>query len=112
MNVILSLKTSPKGNYETEVGNENEPILNYIDKFKKHPSIKVIKSRKKVEQTFTFIHVCYKEVLNEIRKLKTATTMQQNDFQTKILKENYEVFARSFQKNIIFVLSTRFSSMI
>ena len=47
MNIILSLKTSPKGNYETEVGNENEPILNYIDKVKKHSSIKVIKSRKK-----------------------------------------------------------------
>ena len=108
MNIILSLKTSPKGNYETEVGNENEPILNYIDKVKKHSSIKVIKSRKKEKQN----HVCYKEVLNEIRKLKTATTMQQNDFQTEILKENYEVFARSFQKNIIFVLSTRFSSLI
>ena len=52
--IVLSLKLLPKENYETEVGNDNEPILNYINKFKNHPNIKVIKPRKKEEQTFTF----------------------------------------------------------
>ena len=46
MNIVLSLKIWPKENYETDVGNDNEPILNYINKFKNHPSFKVIKSRK------------------------------------------------------------------
>ena len=63
--------------------NDNEPILNYIDKFKNHPSIKVIKSRKKEEQTFTFSYVSYEEVLNEIMKLQTTKTRQQNDIPTK-----------------------------
>ena len=54
VNIVLSLKLLPKENYETEVGNDNEPILNYINKFKNHPNIKVIKPRKKEEQTFTF----------------------------------------------------------
>ena len=49
--------------------NDNELILNSINKFKNHPSIKIIKSRKKQEQTFTFNYVSYEEVLNEIRKL-------------------------------------------
>ena len=53
-NIVSSLKIWPKENYETDVGNDNEPILNYINKFKNHPSIKLIKSRKKEEQTFTF----------------------------------------------------------
>ena len=47
-----------------------------------------MKSRKKEEQTFTFSYVSYEEVLNEIRKLKTTKTTQQNDIPTKILKEN------------------------
>ena len=102
MNIVLSLKIWPKENYETDVGNDNEPILNYINKFKNHPSIKVIKSRKKEEQTFTFNYVSYEEVLNEVRKLQTTKTTQQNDIPTKILKENSEVFARYFQKNINF----------
>ena len=39
--IVRNLKISPKENYETDVGNANEPILNYINKFKNHPSIKV-----------------------------------------------------------------------
>ena len=69
VNIGPSLKISPKVNYKTDVGNDNEPILNSINKFKNHPSIKIIKSRKKQEQTFTFNYVSYEEVLNEIRKL-------------------------------------------
>ena len=103
-NIVSSLKIWPKENYETDVGNDNEPILNYINKFKNHPSIKLIKSRKKEEQTFTFSYVSYEEVLNEIRKLQTTKTTQQNDIPTKILKKNSEVFAGYFQKNINFCI--------
>ena len=37
---------------DTDVGNDNEQILNHINKCKNYPSIKAIKSRKKEEQTF------------------------------------------------------------
>ena len=80
---IRDVKISPKGNYETNVGNDNEPILNYINNFKNHPSIKVIKSRKKGEENFTFNYISYKEVLNETKNLQTATAIQQNDIPTK-----------------------------
>ena len=76
VNIAPSLKFSPKENYETDVGNHNETILNYINKFKNNPSIKVIKSRKKEEQTFTFSYVSYEKVLNEIKKLQTTKTTQ------------------------------------
>ena len=104
VNIVPSLKISPKENYETDVGNDNEPILNYINKVKNHPSIKLIKSRKKEKQTFTFSYVSYEEVLNEIRKLQTTKTTQQNDIPTKILKKNSEVFAGYFQKDINFCI--------
>ena len=35
-----------KKKYRTDVGNDKRPIVNYIDKFKNQPGIKVIKSRK------------------------------------------------------------------
>ena len=44
VNIVPSLKTIPKENYEADVGNDKEPVLNYINKFKNHPSIKVTKS--------------------------------------------------------------------
>ena len=99
VNIVPSLKISLKENYEADVGNDNKPILNYINKFKNHPSIKVIKSKKKEEPTFTFGYVSYEEVLTEIRKLQTTKTTQQNDIPTKILKKKSEVFAGYFQKN-------------
>ena len=73
-----------KKNFETVVGNDNEPILNYISKFKNHLGIKAIKCRKKEEQTFHFNYVSYGEVLNKVTKLHTAKTIQQNDIPTKI----------------------------
>ena len=82
-----------------DVGNDKKPILNYINKFKNHPGIKVKKSRKKEEQTFTFNYVSYEEYLNEIRKLKTA--IQQNDIPTKILKEK---LGSHFHENISFCI--------
>ena len=53
---------------------------------------------KKEEQTFTLSYVSYEEVLNEIRKLQTTKTTQQNDIPTKILKKNSEVFRGYFLK--------------
>ena len=102
VNIALSLKISPKQNYKADVDNDNEPIVNYINKFKNHPNIKVVKSRKKEEQNFTFNYVSCEEFLNEIRKLKATTTIQQYDIPTKIFKEKAEVFARYFHKNINF----------
>ena len=98
-NIVSSLKIWPKENYETDVGNDNEPILNYINKFKNNASIRVIQSRKIEEQTFTFNYISYEEVLNDIRTLQTATKIQQNDIPTKILKKNAEIFVRYFHKN-------------
>ena len=99
-----------KKNSETDVGNDNEPILNYISKLKSHPGIKVIKCRKKEEQTFNFNCVSFEEVLNKIRKLQAAKMLEQNYIPTKILKENSEVFARHFHESIIFFENSIFPS--
>ena len=54
VNIVPSLKISPWENYKIDIENDNEPMLNYINKFKK---FKVIKSWKKEGQTFTFNYV-------------------------------------------------------
>ena len=80
-------------------------MLNYINNFENHPSINVIKFRKKREQTFTFNYVYYEEIVNEIRKLQTATAIQENDSPTRILTDNPEVFARCFHETINFCIT-------
>ena len=50
--------------------------------------------------------------LTKLRKNKLRKRYSKNDTPTKKLKENSEVFARYLQKNINFVLRTRFSHLI
>ena len=50
LHIVPSLKVLPKENYEMRIGNDNQPVLNNINleyKFRNHPSIKLIKSKKK-----------------------------------------------------------------
>ena len=83
VNIVPSLKISPKENYETDIGNNNKPTLNYINTFKNHPSIKVIKSRKKEEQTFTFVMVLMKKFLTKLGNYKLRKRHNEMIFQQK-----------------------------
>ena len=58
-----------------------------MNKFKNYPTIEVIKSKKKEDQTFSSNFFSFEVVLNKIKKLQTATTIQQNDTPTKITKK-------------------------
>ena len=80
LNIVPSLKILPKENYKTDVGNYSEPNLNYINKFKNHPSSKVIKSRKKEEQTFTFN---YEEFLKKLGNYKLRQRHRKMTFRQK-----------------------------
>ena len=70
--IFPSLKITPTQKYKVMVGNDNEPILNYIDKLGNYPSINFLKSRKKEVQTFIFKYVSYEEFVNEIKNLRTT----------------------------------------
>ena len=45
--IVTNFKILPRENYEIDVGNDNEPILNHVNKFENHPTNKMVKSRKK-----------------------------------------------------------------
>ena len=83
VSIVPILKISPKENYETYVGNDNEPILNYINKFKNHPSIKTIKSRKKEKQTFLLIMFRMKKFLTKLGNYKLQQQHNKMIFQQK-----------------------------
>ena len=42
LHIVPSLKILPLKNYEMETGNENQPVLNNINKFRNHSSIQLI----------------------------------------------------------------------
>ena len=70
--------------------------------FKNHPSIILIKNKRKTDQCFSFGPVTFVDTLKKKKKnnLVTAITFQQSDIPTKILKQNSNYFAGYFCGNI------------
>ena len=82
-NIAPSLKILPKEIAKSDVGNDIEPTSNYINNLTDHPSIRVIKSRKKEEQTFILIMFLMKKFLTKLGKYKLRQQYSKMIFQKK-----------------------------
>ena len=89
----------------------SDPVQKAIEKYKNHPSIKIIKSSFGSEQHFSFESVPYVEFESYIKKMDERKSAQKSDVPTKIVKENSEIFSEllwnSFEQVLI---SGRFRS--
>ena len=79
----------------------HDPVLNAIKKFENHPSILEIKKQipSDVAFTFSFSKVNLTEIINEIKNLDESKATQSNDIPTKVIKENYDIFAAFITEN-------------
>ena len=100
INIVPNLKICPNNNYDTDFVVTNDQVTNVLDKFRNHPSIVMIKSKRKIDQCFSFGPVTYDDILNKISNLDTAKASQQSDIRTKILKQNSDYFAGYFCGNM------------
>ena len=70
------------------------PVLNIIEKYKFHPSIKLIKSKNKgLSSSFSFKFATINEVKKSINNLDPKKAAQREDIYTSILKANADFFA-------------------
>ena len=82
-------------------GNRNcrqtvDQVANSLNMFRNHPSIIMIKKKRKADQCFSFSPVTYEDILKKTNNLGTAKASQQSDVPTKILKQNSDNFAGYF----------------
>ena len=79
----------------------NDPVLIPIKKFEKHPSILEIKKQipSDVAFPFSFRKVNLAEIINEIKNLDESKPTLSNDIPTKVIKENYDIFATFITEN-------------
>ena len=71
---------------------DSDSVLSVFNAFKKHQSIKNIKS-KKLDSTFSFENIYTDVVMKMINNLSVAETCQVNDIPTKVIKINKDIFA-------------------
>ena len=87
VSIVSSLDASDRENYWIELGNNNEPILNYIN---------FVKSGKR-KSKLLFIIASYKEVLNKIRnpEISKATKWYSNKYSERKLRHLLHIFMKT-----------------
>ena len=79
----------------------HDPALNAIKKIENHPSILEIKKQipSDLAFPFSFRKVTLTEIINEIKNLDELKATQSNGIPTKVIKENYDIFATFITEN-------------
>ena len=93
INIVPNLNILTNHNHDTDFLLTNDQVANALNKFRNHPSIIMIKNKRKTDQCFSFGPVTYVDVLKKNNNLDTAKTFQQSDIPTKIVKQNSDYFA-------------------
>ena len=92
-NVVKNLNI-PRDSVElVRVEHVEDPLMNSILKYGKHPSILAIKEFIKDPNVFDFQIVSIEDIENEILSLDLKKTCQENDIPTKLLKNNSGIFS-------------------
>ena len=86
INIVPNLKIPTNHNYDTDFLVTNDQVANALNKFRNHPSIIMIKNKRKTDQCFSFGSVKYDDILQKTNNLDTAKASQQSDVPPKILK--------------------------
>ena len=104
-NLCIEDYYSTDEHYEDEC---NSTILNILDQFKNHPSIRKIKANIFINENFSFNSMNADEVENVIKSLNTHKATQQNDIPAKIILQSSDIvspylsniYTRSIQSSI------------
>ena len=92
--INIPIQNMPNQPYECNKSQEQDPVLNIIEKCKFHPSIKLIQSKNKgLSSSFSFKFATINEVKKSINNLDPKKASQKEDICTSILKANADFFA-------------------
>ena len=90
---VVHLDISRISNEEQFINFIEDRTLKAILKYRKHPSIVVIRNKCKNKGSFSFAGVDKKEIEKEILKLDVSKASQNSENSIKLLKENVDIFS-------------------
>ena len=83
----------PSNGYKCPDSSEQDPILKILDKYKNHPSIKLIKAKNN-SQVFKFSQIDIEEVKKSFQSLDPKKAAQKDYIKTNLLKKNIGLFSK------------------
>ena len=97
--ISIPILNMPSNGYKCPHSSEQDPILKILDKYKDHPSIKLIKA-KNSSKVFKFRQIDIEEVKKTFQSLDPKKAAQKDDVKTNLLKKNVDFFAKYTYDNI------------
>jgi len=92
--IITNLKIPQYKDPTTNAENITDPVFKAIEKYKNHPSIKLIKNHYNNDNNlFSFHSVSLEEIEKELKNLDPSKASQNTDIPTKIIHQNLDLFA-------------------
>ena len=91
--INIPILNMPSNGYKCPDSSEQDPILKILDKYKNHPSIKLIKTKNNF-QVFKFSQIDIEEVTKSFQSLDPKKAAQKDDIKTNLLKKNIDFFAK------------------
>ena len=90
--ISIPILNMPSNGYKYPDSSEQDPVLKILDKYKDHPSIKLIKARNN-SQVFMFSQIDIEEVKKSFQSLDKKAA-QKDDIKINLLKKNVDFFAQ------------------
>ena len=91
--ISIPILNMPSNGYEYQDSSEQDSILEILDKYKDHPSIKLIKAKNN-SQVFKFSQIDIEEVKKSFQSLDPKKAAQKDDIKINLLKKNVDFFAQ------------------
>ena len=102
----------PSNGYKCPASSEQDPILEILDKYKNHPSIKLIKVKDN-SQIFKFSQTDIGEVKKSFQSLDLKKTARKDDIKTNLLKKTVDFFEKYTCDYIIYsIRSSKFPNKL
>ena len=94
VNVVSNLGIVINESLLCNKGESNDSIVNIIERYTTHPSIRLIKEyATQLDNIFSFEQITYEDIHKDIRKLDYTKASQDTDISSTIIKENADLFA-------------------
>ena len=97
--INIPILNMPSNGYKCPDSPEQDPILKIFDKYKNHPSIKLIKAKNN-SQVFKFSQIDIEEVKISFQSLDPKKATQRDDIKINLLKKNVDFFVKYTCDNI------------
>ena len=97
--INIPILNMPSNGYKCPDSSEQDSILKILDKYKNHPSIKLIKAKNN-SQVFKFSQIGIEEFKKSFQSLDPKKAAQNDDIKTNLLKKNVDFFVKHARDDI------------